>query len=412
ALMAAVTLHAEEREWPGTTLLTETSWEGQALPGGFGARAGFAVGGWPRKETVFSLSGDYRWETPDGGEPIPQPGASLSAGWRMPLFGLLRVMPRAGLGAGAVFSPSSAAFVQYAEFGLQASVRLGGRDYFSVEPAVRVPVFSSGGASSPQFSLAFGLRKETPWIMPLRRVQPALSISPERFSPDGDGIDETARIGVSLKRPKNAVRWKASILDAGDAELWTAEGSAAPENGLEWNGTGKNGAEPEPAFDYRCVLETEDLIGRTERTEAFITVDILVIRDGDRYKIRVPAIKFPSYETDFAAGQSRELLEENRATLERIALLFARFPEYTLTVEGHANAVYWADPKRRDREQTETLVPLSRKRAENVREALILLGIEENRIRAVGMGGSRPVVPFGKSDEIWKNRRVEFILSK
>ena len=181
---------------------------------------------------------------------------------------------------------------------------------------------------------------------------------------------------------------------------------------MEWNGTGKNGAEPEPAFDYRCVLETEDLIGRTERTEAFITVDILVIRDGDRYKIRVPAIKFPSYETDFAAGQSRELLEENRATLERIALLFARFPEYTLTVEGHANAVYWADPKRRDREQTETLVPLSRKRAENVREALILLGIEENRIRAVGMGGSRPVVPFGKSDEIWKNRRVEFILSK
>ena len=168
----------------------------------------------------------------------------------------------------------------------------------------------------------------------------------------------------------------------------------------------------EPGIGYRIAFETEDALGRIDRGEARATCDILVIKDGDRYKVRVSDIIFPSDSWELSPKESRKLLEANRKTLDRIATLFTRFPDYSLTVEGYANAVYWGDEKKLAEEQKRELLPLSQKRADTVKAALVMLGIDEGRITAKGLGGTKPVADFGDAQSAWKNRRVEFILEK
>ena len=57
-------------------------------------------------------------------------------------------------------------------------------------------------------------------------------------------------------------------------------------------------------------------------------------------------------------------------------------------------------------------MPLSRARAQVLRDALIERGVDPARMTTVGHGGSRPVVPHWDLEERWKNRRVEFVLER
>ncbi|MDA3811775.1 MAG: hypothetical protein PF518_15760 [Spirochaetaceae bacterium] len=57
-------------------------------------------------------------------------------------------------------------------------------------------------------------------------------------------------------------------------------------------------------------------------------------------------------------------------------------------------------------------MPLSSLRAESIRDALILRGIDGARMSTTGRGGYDPLVPHSDLINRWKNRRVEFILIK
>lgn len=261
-------------------------------------------------------------------------------------------------------------------------------------------------------SLSLGIRHETPWMLPVPLTQPKIIASPELFSPDGDDENEFTEFFLKAKKPHVIKEWSLTILNSEGLAFRHFTGSGIPPEIIRWEGFSDTGTEAKPAFDYNCIFETTDILGRISQDTTTVTVDILVIKDGERYLIKVPPIRFPSYSSDLKEAQSAEFLQENRATLERLSLLFSRFPDYTLTVEGHANSVFWNDSAKQKKEQKEMLIPLSKDRADNVRDALMLLGIGGERINAIGIGGDRPVVPFSDTENIWKNRRVEFILSK
>ncbi|HPE37446.1 MAG TPA: OmpA family protein, partial [Spirochaetales bacterium] len=144
-----------------------------------------------------------------------------------------------------------------------------------------------------------------------------------------------------------------------------------------------------------------------------ISVDVLVIRDGDRLKIKVPSIVFRPDFFDFK-NLPADVVARNEEVLKRIAAILNRFKDYKIRVEGHANSVAkmtGAGQAAIDREEREVL-DLSLNRAKAVMDKLIEYGVDARRLSVRGLGSSEPVVSFTDAENRWKNRRVEFILLK
>lgn len=420
-LAISATLAAEET-LPWGLIHTATSWEGESffspfdedvayLPG-FGAGGAFELRGLLADPFALSLRAGYRWREADGFV-SSYPGLALDAGWRFFLSGPAALTPFAGLGFEAAIEGDGARPRGLGRLGTALSLRFAGENYLSLTPALTLP-FSE--PASARLSLSLGLKRETSWLIPVRPVSARLTASPALFSPDGDGQDDEVAIAIKARSPRSAQRWKLSVFsgdvngDGEESEFYVVSGLGRVPSRIDWNGLTSDGRLPDPGVDYRLDLETVDRAGRIETASATITCDILIINEGDRYKIRVPAIRFPSNSFNLSARESKELYEANRAVLERIATLFLRFPDYSLIVEGHANPVYANDPARFEREQREELLPLSEKRAETVRQALILAGIEGERMLTTGKGGLEPLTNEQDPESVSKNRRVEFIL--
>ncbi len=61
---------------------------------------------------------------------------------------------------------------------------------------------------------------------------------------------------------------------------------------------------------------------------------------------------------------------KNHATLARLAEIFKKYSTYKIQIEGHANLVNFDNPAKAKIEQEQELLPLSKKRADAIREAL------------------------------------------
>lgn len=95
--------------------------------------------------------------------------------------------------------------------------------------------------------------------------------------------------------------------------------------------------------------------------------------------------------------------ETSKPALERFAQIAHKYyPGSVITVEG------FADPAGSQRYNLD----LSRRRAENVREALGTYGLTAEQIHTVAMGEARQVVPGAEKDEPGAdlNRRVVFVI--
>ncbi len=91
--------------------------------------------------------------------------------------------------------------------------------------------------------------------------------------------------------------------------------------------------------------------------------------------------------------------EAERPKLERIAAYMVESPEYHLVIEGHCD----------ERGSAEYNRGLGERRALAVRDYLVDLGIESNRLHTVSYGIERPAVPNATTErEHARNRRAEF----
>ena len=113
-------------------------------------------------------------------------------------------------------------------------------------------------------------------------------------------------------------------------------------------------------------------------------------------------------------GVTAEQAANNERILKRIAEILNKFATYNVTIVGHANRMT-AD----EREETQDnpawgrgLTPLSKERAEYVKNYLVKHGIKADRLTTDGKGGTEPVANPKDENNRWKNRRVEFILNK
>jgi peptidoglycan-associated lipoprotein len=86
---------------------------------------------------------------------------------------------------------------------------------------------------------------------------------------------------------------------------------------------------------------------------------------------------------------------EGQQTLQRQAQWLQKYPNVTVTVEGHCD----------DRGTREFNLALGERRASSVRNALVALGVSANRIKTISYGKERPAV-LGDNEAAWaQNRR-------
>jgi outer membrane protein OmpA-like peptidoglycan-associated protein len=148
-------------------------------------------------------------------------------------------------------------------------------------------------------------------------------------------------------------------------------------------------------------------LGNTRVVEGAFSIDVLVERFEDGFRIQIPSITFPPNSPELILDSDDPRGRRNRMVLDRLVEILGRFSEYSIVVEGHAVNLTGTE-----REEREELQPLSQARAESVRDALIARGVAARLLSAAGRGGTRPIVPHSDREERWKNRRVDFILRR
>ena len=101
----------------------------------------------------------------------------------------------------------------------------------------------------------------------------------------------------------------------------------------------------------------------------------------------------------FASGQA-QLVEGGRSSLEEVVDLLQTEPDKKIRVEGHTDSSGEAN----------TNLSLSEQRANEVRDALISMGVSADRISATGMGQDFPIASNEDEAGRARNRRVDVIL--
>ena len=91
---------------------------------------------------------------------------------------------------------------------------------------------------------------------------------------------------------------------------------------------------------------------------------------------------------------------QDAAALQAQAQYFARFPQITFTIEGHAD----------ERGTREYNIALGEKRAAAAKSYLVSLGVDANRISVVSYGKERPIA-LASNEAAWaQNRRAASVI--
>lgn len=282
------------------------------------------------------------------------------------------------------------------------------RDLLLVSPSLSLSTYGEFGFT---YGLELGIKRSGAFFIPVPPVEPLVTIKEADFSPDGDGYNDELIIELSGKNPKSIKRWKVLIFNSRGYMVRSWEGGPDLPEELIWDGVQNNNEIVESASDYFVRLYTWDYLKRLSSDNRDFRTDILVIKDGDRYRINIPSIIFPPNSGTFE-GLVKEEVSSNLEIINSIAEKLKRYSDYKIIVEGHGNIVNWRDKNSIHRENRDILIPLTTKRAQFVSSKLIEFGITEDKVEYRGVGGSDPVVPFSDGTNIWKNRRVELILVK
>jgi|GEM_PF-4387937 len=237
-------------------------------------------------------------------------------------------------------------------------------------------------------------------------VDGSIKLYPIPFSPDGDEYNDSLNIYLLISNPEQVSKWFVDILDPKDKLFKNFTGTGVPPKQLIWNGVSNSGELVQSATDYKIILSIFSKSGINKIHRVTLPIDILIEKRDSKFFIRVSSITFLANSADITDNK------KNNNTLDKIAKAIQRFSKYKITVEGHANLVYWQDEERAKLEQVNEAIPLSINRAKSVKNSLIKRGINESRIIIKGVGGADPIFPFNDRMNAWKNRRVEFILDK
>ncbi len=214
------------------------------------------------------------------------------------------------------------------------------------------------------------------------------------------------RVTILQASTDTDVIWNAEVRNIFDTVVHSVDETPALVDYV-WDGMQIDGSVA-PDGDYFYSLRGTDNAGNITILNKSFIVDTGGYDEGIalRPESEFPKIYFPGYSDDIFSLESDDLLYENLLNIRSISRFLKNFADYTILLTGHAARLLTGE--RAAVEQREVLLPLSQLRVEQIRRALIILGIEDNRIATQWVGGLEPEIENPSAENIWRNRRVEF----
>jgi len=239
--------------------------------------------------------------------------------------------------------------------------------------------------------------------------QVVLRLSPQTFSPDGDGVDDTVTMTLAILDDNPVASWEIRVYES-DGDLFHSfpVGDDLIRS-VEWDGRNDAGELVEMAVDYDVRFEVMDAGGNVAEGSEALTVDVLTEALYGGRRILVDNVLFEGYTTRFLYWDN-DAEARNVVTLEKLGEILRKFPDYSIELHGHAVSILYYDAALSNRENEQVLIPLSEARAEIIRDIFVGYGADEGRFTLYGFGKDRPLIPFSNLDERPINRRVEFYL--
>jgi len=250
--------------------------------------------------------------------------------------------------------------------------------------------------------------------------------SPQDFSPDGDGENDLEFFDITMPTNTDVATWQLTLYEDDIVDprastyqvktyafkTWT--GTGTPPSRIVWDGKSDSGELVESGWTYPYIFKYVSTTGKIESASGTVDVGIIIQKRGNDLVLRFPSLVFDPDKATFTQLAS-SVIERNNGIMTKLVKLLAQYPDYHITIEGHANNVGkmmgYSKAKIDNEEKTEVL-PLSAARAEKIKAMLVANGITANRISTRGYGSSQPIYSFTDAQNRWKNRRVEFVLTK
>lgn len=109
-----------------------------------------------------------------------------------------------------------------------------------------------------------------------------------------------------------------------------------------------------------------------------------------------PDMEFPTIHFEY---NKYEIREEDEAYIQRLYTWMTNFEEAVIRAEGHAD----------ERGSVDYNMALGEKRSQAVKKALVMLGVDGDRIKIISYGEEKPVDDGHDEDSWYENRRVEIV---
>lgn len=226
---------------------------------------------------------------------------------------------------------------------------------------------------------------------------PKLSVShsPDLFSPDGDGENDSLAITTECEESFGIRDWKISIIAPSGAAFKSFSGTGDIPKEIMWDGLGEDKDIVESAADYSIRVEATDMAGNHAVSKPDkLSVDILVVVTERGLKMRISNIEF--------AFDSATVTKKGTKILDRVYDILQKYEKYDVIVEGHTDDIG---------DETYNL-KLSERRAKSVQDYLVNKGMDQGKMQFIGMGETVPLYPNVNDENRRRNRRVEFLLIK
>jgi len=245
----------------------------------------------------------------------------------------------------------------------------------------------------------------------------SVAVASDPFVRTDGKVEGEAFATLTVKDESPIAKWSLDVLDQKGEVVRSYMGDGDPSGQVAWKGeltaTGAasardyQGNPTQYQENYNLRMVVSDVRGNTSTYKGPVPLDVLVLQKGGKMFLLVPNIIFGAYRAELDS-RGADFLKRNMDSIRRVAELARRYSNYGIGLEAHAENIYLGQAREGAEEQI--LYPLTQRRADSVRKALVDLGIAPERISSTWYGGKFPIADVRNPEVYWKNRRVEFLL--